>query len=73
MIQQSWTKDCRPIHEIKQHRFSYEMFYSWHFAIYDNIDSIDMFYECEDFDIETYDGDTLVIHWYSWHIYAWNL
>ena len=26
---QSWTKGCRQIHEIKQNRFFYGMFYSW--------------------------------------------
>ena len=31
---QSWSKICRQIHEIKQKRFSYKIFYSSYFAIF---------------------------------------
>ena len=29
-----WTKSCKQIHEIKQNRFFYGMFYSWIFTIF---------------------------------------
>ena len=33
-VLQSWTKNCRQIHEIKQNRFFYGRFYSWFYATF---------------------------------------
>ena len=33
-VLQSWIKNCRQIHEIKQNRFFYGLFYSWFYATF---------------------------------------